>query len=55
MGSEPGLTGEYYHPMDALNRNLLYAKAGYSNPNIHLYDADGNNLATYDVRVAGWN
>ena len=27
VGSEPGLSGEYYHPMDALNRNLLYAKA----------------------------
>ena len=53
LGSEPGLSGEYYHPFDALNRYLLFAKAQYANPNIHVFDADGNDLATYNVRLAG--
>ncbi|HEU0305615.1 MAG TPA: BamA/TamA family outer membrane protein [Lysobacter sp.] len=53
LGSEPGLSGEYYHPLDASNRNLLYARVGYDNPNIHVFDADGNNFATYDVRLLG--
>jgi NTE family protein len=53
IGSEPGLEGEYYHPLDVANRNLLYARAGYNNPNIHVFNADGDNFATYDVRILG--
>ena len=53
IGSEPALTGEYYHPLDAASRDLLYAKAGYENPNIQVFDADGDSLATYDVRTVG--
>ncbi|QDH71831.1 BamA/TamA family outer membrane protein [Lysobacter alkalisoli] len=53
VGSEPGLGAEYYHPLDVSNRNLLYARVGYDNPNIHVFDAAGNNFATYDVRVLG--
>lgn len=53
VGSEPALSGEYYHPLDVGNRNLLYAKVGYENPNIHAFDAQGNNYATYDVRELG--
>jgi NTE family protein len=53
IGSEPELTGEYYHPLDAANRYLLYGKAGYLNPNIHVFDDDGENIATYDVRLFG--
>jgi NTE family protein len=53
IGSEPSLAGEYYHPLDAANRNLLYAKAGYANPNIQVFDADGANIARYDVRSLG--
>lgn len=51
IGSEPGLKGEYYHPLDAAMRNQLYGSAEYANPNIHVFDGDGNNVATYDVRV----
>jgi NTE family protein len=51
IGSEPGLSAEYYHPVDVSNRNLLYARLGYDNPNIHVFDTDGNNFASYDVRL----
>lgn len=53
IGSEPGLSAEYYHPVDVSNRNLLYARLGYDNPNIHVFDANGNNFASYDVRMLG--
>lgn len=53
IGSEPGLEGEYYHPLDVANRYLLYARAGYDNPNIHVFNVDGDNIATYDVQVGG--
>ena len=53
VGSEPGLKGELYYPMDAANRNLLYGKVEYENPNIHVFDSDGLNIATYDVRATG--
>ncbi|MGY1530993.1 patatin-like phospholipase family protein [Luteimonas sp. A649] len=53
IGSEPGLEGEYYHPLDVANRNLLYARLGYDNPNIHVFNTAGENVATYDVRVVG--
>lgn len=53
LGSEPGLQGEYYHPLDVANRYLLYAKAAYDNPNIHVFNAVGDNVATYDVRATG--
>lgn len=53
LGSEPALAGEYYHPLDVANRNLLYAKAGYSNRNVNVFDEAGENIATYDVRSVG--
>ena len=53
IGSEPALTGEYYHPLDVANRYLLYGKAGYTNPNIQVFDVDGDNIASYDVRTVG--
>lgn len=53
IGSEPALKGEYYHPLDVANHNLLYAQLGYENPNIHVFNAAGDNVATYDVRTFG--
>jgi NTE family protein len=53
IGSEPELTGEYYYPLDPARRNLLYAKGGYTNPNIHVFNAEGDNIATYDVQLFG--
>jgi NTE family protein len=51
IGSEPGLRGEYYHPLDVANRYLLYGRLSYDNPDIQLFDGDGNNYASYDVRL----
>jgi len=53
IGSEPELTGEYYHPLDPANRYLLYAKASYNNPNIAVFDDAGDNIARYDVQTTG--
>jgi NTE family protein len=53
VGSEPALKGEYYHPLDVANRYLLYARAGYENPNMHVFNVAGDNIATYDVRTTG--
>ncbi len=53
IGSEPELTGEYYHPLDPANRYLLYGKASYNNPNIAVFDTAGENIARYDVRTTG--
>lgn len=53
IGSEPALKGEYFHPLDVANRYLLYTQAGYTNPNIHVFNATGDNIATYDVRAVG--
>jgi len=54
IGSEPALKGEYYHPFDVANHNLLYANLAYENPNIHQFNAAGDNIATYDVRELGF-
>jgi NTE family protein len=51
IGSEPGLKAEYYHPLDPAMKNQLFGSLEYANPNIHVFDADGNNIATYDVRI----
>jgi NTE family protein len=53
VGSEPALKGEYYHPLDVANRYLLYARLGYENPNMHVFNVAGDNVATYDVRTTG--
>jgi NTE family protein len=53
IGSEPGLSAQYYHPFDVGNRNLFFTEAAYENPNIRIYDDAGNNVATYDVRSVG--
>ena len=53
IGSEPELSGEYYHPLDAANRYILYGKASYANPNIAVFNADGDNIARYDVHATG--
>ncbi|HET7845758.1 MAG TPA: patatin-like phospholipase family protein [Xanthomonadales bacterium] len=50
IGSEPGLGGEIYWPFDPKNENIFFANAAYRNPDILLYDDDGNNIATYDVQ-----
>lgn len=53
VGSEPALIGEYFHPFDYRNRYLLYSRIGYENTNVHLFNDEGDNVATYDVRTVG--
>jgi NTE family protein len=53
VGSEPGLSAEYYHPFDIANRYLFHGSVSYDNPNIRVYDGNGHNTATYDVNRLG--
>ena len=53
VGSEPELKAEYYRPLDTANDYVFYAQAGYFNPNIHVFDTAGNDLAQYDVQLLG--
>lgn len=53
IGSEPGVRAEYFYSFDVRNRYLMHASAGYENRNIHVYDNDGRNISTYDVRTLG--
>jgi NTE family protein len=53
LGSEPGLKGEYYHPLDPASRNVLYASAFYENPNLNVYDPSGHKVARFDVQRTG--
>ncbi|MEZ5462979.1 patatin-like phospholipase family protein [Dokdonella sp.] len=51
IGSEPELKGEYFRPLDPKSTNLIYTSAGYFNPDIPVYDANGNNTSVYDVGI----
>ena len=53
IGSEPALRADYYHPFDLANRYLLFLRAEYTNPDIHVFDLAGNDIAAYDVREVG--
>ena len=53
VGSEPALRADYYHPFDLANRYLLFLRGEYTNPDIHVFDDDGQDLAAYDVREIG--
>jgi NTE family protein len=51
IGSEPGAFAEYYHPLDIAHRWLAFGRVAYDNPDINVFDDNGDNLATYDVRI----
>lgn len=53
VGTEPGLKAEYFRPFDARGRNLAYGSIGFTSPNIHLHDDNGDKLATYNIRTWG--
>jgi len=53
IGSEPALRADYYHPFDLANRYLLFLRGEYFNPDIHVFDDEGNDIASYDVRTVG--
>ncbi|MUV13858.1 patatin-like phospholipase family protein [Noviluteimonas gilva] len=50
VGTEPSLMGEYYRPFGATNRWMTYTRVGYFNPNYHIFDDSGHDIAEYDVR-----
>ena len=51
IGSEPGLGAEIYWPFDPRSENVFFSNVAYRNPDILVYDNEGNNTATYDVRI----
>lgn len=53
VGSEPGLTGEYYHPFDLRNRYAFQVGGGLQTRSFNLYDEDGDKTARFRVRRAG--
>src|SRR5690606_29932555 len=53
IGTESALKGEYFHPFDARGRYQAYGAIGFGSRNIHLHDASGDKLATYNVRTLG--
>ena len=53
VGSEPALKAQYYMPFDNRNRYQLYTELEYKNPNTHLYNDDGDKVATYNVQSFG--
>ena len=53
IGSEPGLTGEYYAPLDPRNRHAFSAIGGYQTSSFNSFDDAGNRLASYRVQRYG--
>lgn len=53
VGSEPSLTGQYYHPFDLHDRYALLASGGYETRAFNLFDERGNRTARTRVRRAG--
>ncbi|WP_411851154.1 patatin-like phospholipase family protein [Stenotrophomonas sp. LGBM10] len=53
IGSEPGLTGQYYRPFDLHNRYAFQVGGGFQTRAFTLYDAEGDKVARYRVRRMG--
>lgn len=53
VGSEPALTGQYYHPFDLQGRYAFQVGGGFQTRSFNLYDDDGNKTALYRVRRTG--
>lgn len=51
IGSEPAAKAEYFRPFDLANRYQLFGQLSYSNPNVHVYNDDGDKVATYNIRT----
>ncbi|WAC64001.1 patatin-like phospholipase family protein [Pseudoxanthomonas sp. SL93] len=47
LGSEPGLTGEYYHPFDLANRYAASVQGGYQSRSFNVFDAQGYQVERY--------
>lgn len=53
IGSEPGLTGSYYHPFDVRGRHALDVIGGFQSQNINIFDDAGNKTDRYRVKRYG--
>ena len=53
VGSEPGLTGSYYHPFDLRNRYAAELAGGFQTRTFNVYDAAGNKTSRFRVQRAG--
>jgi len=53
LGSEPGLTGEYYHPFDIGERYAADIFGGYQTKGFNVFDNAGNKTARYRVERIG--
>lgn len=51
IGNEPALAATYFHPVDPRNRNNLFVAAEILNPQINIFDTEGNNTATYTTQL----
>lgn len=53
IGSEPGLTGEYYAPLDPANRYAFSAAGGFQTSSFNIFDADGYRIERDRVQRYG--
>jgi NTE family protein len=47
LGSEPGLTGEYYHPFDIADRYAASVAGGYQSRSFNVFDEQGYQVERY--------
>lgn len=53
IGSEPAITGSYYHPFDVGNRYAFEADGGYETRSFNVFDDYGNKTSRYRVQRTG--
>lgn len=53
LGSEPALTGEYYHPFDYRSRYVADIKGGFETANFNIFDDFGNKVLRYRAERTG--
>ncbi|HYG07831.1 MAG TPA: patatin-like phospholipase family protein [Stenotrophomonas sp.] len=53
VGSEPGLTGEYYAPLDPRHRYAFDVLGGYQTQSFNIFDGQGDRVARYRVQRYG--
>ena len=53
FGDEPGISTEFYQPLDSLSRYFVSGKLLYGTQNINEFDQDGNNIAANRLKAGG--
>ncbi len=53
IGSEPAISGSYYHPFDVGNRYAFEADGGYETRSFNVFDDHGNKTSRYRVQRTG--